>query len=738
MVLAKLASPGVAVQERDFTRGGIDPSFLNFGAICGVFEKGPIDIPTLVTTEAEFIDIFGTPNDNNFEYWYSVSNFLEYGGVCYVVRILDASQLNAVTDAQTGELVKSFEHWEDTVSQGAGTYKFISRTAGKLGNSLGVAVIDYGADQRLTLDADTYTFAKGDALASLVEIVMSDVTGLAAADELFVGATKVATITSVSAQTKTVRARLEAGQSIAVGDSLSESSGGAAVGTASAVQVFTLYVYNWDTATKALDVISDNFPAYKVAVGDTFLDTAGTPAVATVAGIADWYDLQEVYADKKWYEVAGKPGTSSYGLDKYVKYDEMHIAVYDVDGGITGTSGTILETFLNVSKISGAKTPQGGTNYFIDVVQAKSEYVYPKSTSYTVTDISGLIATPGSGTDTNGQIGSSDFGTASATLRYDLIGSVGLTFANGADDQSPSVGELLTAYEQLEDTEAIDIDFIIQGPGGGTRLDAITHAKKIISICEARKDCMGFISPFRGSVVGVSSAATQVTNVVDFFNQLGSSSYVVFDSGYKYMYDRFNDKYRYVPLNADLAGLMVNTATVADPWYSPAGLNRGNIRNAVKLAFNPRKGHRDTLYTNRINPVAAFPGEGTVLFGDKTGLSVRSAFDRINVRKLFLVLEKAISRAARAQLFEFNDVVTRTLFTQITEPFLRDVQSRRGLTDYLVVCDETNNTPAVIDANEFRADIYLKPARSINFITLTFVATRTGVAFSEVVAANRG
>ena len=738
MVLAKLASPGVAVQERDFTRGGIDPSFLNFGAICGVFEKGPIDIPTLVTTEAEFIDIFGTPNDNNFEYWYSVSNFLEYGGVCYVVRILDASQLNAVTDSQSGALVKSFEHWEDTVSQGAGTYKFIARTAGTLGNSLGVAVVDYGADQRLTLDADTYTFAKGDALASLVEIVMSDVTGLAAADELFVGATKVATITSVAAQTNTVRARLEAGQSIAVGDSLSESSGGAAVGTASAVQVFTLYVYNWDTATKALDVISDNFPAYKVGVSDTFFDTAGTPAVATVAGIADWYDLQEVYADKKWYEVAGKPGTSAFGLDKHVKYDEMHIAVYDVDGKITGTSGTILETFLNVSKIAGAKTPQGGTNYFLDVVQAKSEYVYPKSTSYTVTDISGLIATPGSGTDTNGQIGSSDFGTASATLRYDLIGSVGLTFANGADDQSPTVGELLTAYEQLEDTEAIDIDFIIQGPGGGTRLDAITHAKKIISICEARKDCMGFISPFRGSVVGVSSAATQVANVVDFFNQLGSSSYVVFDSGYKYMYDRFNDKYRYVPLNADLAGLMVNTATVADPWYSPAGLNRGNIRNAVKLAFNPRKGHRDTLYTNRINPVAAFPGEGTILFGDKTGLSVRSAFDRINVRKLFLVLEKAISRAARAQLFEFNDVVTRTLFTQIVEPFLRDVQSRRGLTDYLVVCDETNNTPAVIDANEFRADIYLKPARSINFITLTFVATRTGVSFSEVVAANRG
>ena len=238
--------------------------------------------------------------------------------------------------------------------------------------------------------------------------------------------------------------------------------------------------------------------------------------------------------------------------------------------------------------------------------------------------------------------------------------------------------------------------------------------------------------------VGVSNSATQLSNVVEFYNQLNSSSYVVFDSGYKYMYDRFNDTYRYVPLNGDIAGLMVNTATVADPWYSPAGLNRGGIRNVVKLAFNPKKAQRDTLYTNRINPVASFPGEGTVLFGDKTGLSVKSAFDRINVRKLFLVVEKAIARAARAQLFEFNDVVTRTLFTQIVDPYLRDVQARRGINDYLVVCDESNNTPSVIDSNEFRADIYIKPARSINFITLTFVATRTGVSFSEVVAANRG
>jgi len=739
-MVSKLASPGVFVQERDFTRGGIDPSFLNFGAFAGVFEKGPIGTPTLVTTEAQLIDLFGTPNDNNAEYWYTVSNFLEYGGVCYVVRIEDASQLNAVTGGGSAELIKSAEHWENTVSSGAGAYNFAARTAGTWGNSLGVAVVDYGADQTLTLDAGSYTFAKGDTVANVAEVVVDDTTEFAAGETVYEATTTnvKGTVTSVNATNKTIRVSLAAGQSIAVGDGIAETASAAADATVSAVTVNTLYVYNWDSATKKLDVISDSYPGSKIIVGDKFLDTAGSPATATVSGVADWWDLQTVYAGKWWYTIAGKPGTSQYAADKNAKYDEMHVVVYDSDGGVTGTPGTILETFANVSKIAGAKTPQGEANYFVDVIQNNSGYVYAKSTTYTVTDISGLIATPGSGTDTNGQIGSTDAGTAGSILRYDLLGSAGMTFASGADDNQPSLGEISTAYDEFDDVETIDVDFIIQGPGGGNLTDSVTKAQKIIGICNARKDCMGFISPYKSTQVGVSNSATQLSNVVEFYNQLNSSSYVVFDSGYKYMYDRFNDTYRYVPLNGDIAGLMVNTATVADPWYSPAGLNRGGIRNVVKLAFNPKKAQRDTLYTNRINPVASFPGEGTVLFGDKTGLSVKSAFDRINVRKLFLVVEKAIARAARAQLFEFNDVVTRTLFTQIVDPYLRDVQARRGINDYLVVCDESNNTPSVIDSNEFRADIYIKPARSINFITLTFVATRTGVSFSEVVAANRG
>ena len=730
-MVTKLASPGVFVQEKDFTRGGIDPSFINFGAFAGVFEKGPIGIPTLVTTEAELLDIFGKPNDQNFEYWFSVSNYLEYGGICYVIRAEDASQKNAVTGGGAAELVRSFQDWEDTVSTGAGNYNFIARTAGTWGNSLGVAVIDRGADQLLTLSGTSLDFTVGDSIGEVLVLGVNTTTGFTDGNSLYVGTQQVGTITGIDSVRSELRV-FSNSQAVAVGDALATSSGGPTVATVTASTPVALQVYSWDAASSTLGVISDSYPAVAVVTGDELIDN--TTNVATVTAANDWYDSQSVYAGKAWFTLAGKPGTSQYAADKYAKYDEMHVVVYDRLGEVTGTPGAILETFVNLSKIYGAKTPQGENNYFADVIKANSDYVYAKSTTYSVIDFSSGTGSP----DTTGEIGSTDEGTALATIGYDLLGSQSFTFASGADDQSPSVGEVLTAYTEFEDTEEIDIDFIIAGPAGNNFQDAVTKAKAIIALADARRDCMAFVSPYRSSIVGVSNAATQLTNIVSFFNQLGSSSYSVFDSGYKYMYDRFNDVYRYVPLNGDIAGLMVNTATVADPWFSPAGLNRGNVRNVVKLAFNPKKSQRDTLYTARINPVASFPGEGTVLFGDKTALAVKSAFDRINVRKLFLVVEKAIARAARAQLFEFNDVVTRTLFVQIVDPYLRDVQSRRGITDYLVVCDESNNPASVVDSNEFRADIYIKPARSINFITLTFVATRTGVSFDEVVALNRG
>jgi phage tail sheath protein FI len=301
----------------------------------------------------------------------------------------------------------------------------------------------------------------------------------------------------------------------------------------------------------------------------------------------------------------------------------------------------------------------------------------------------------------------------------------------GADDFNPTVGELDDGYSYFADADIVDVNLVMAGKApDGT--DGVTHATNLIDLCEGRKDCVAFISPRRADVVGITTGAAQTNNVKGFFDNLSSSSYAMFDSGYKYMYDKYSDVYRYVPLNGDIAGLAANTDNVADPWFSPAGYNRGQIRGVVKLAFNPTKGQRDILYPARINPVCTFPGQGTILFGDKTALARPSAFDRINVRRLFIVLEKAIATAAKYQLFEFNDAFTQAQFRNLVEPFLRDVQGRRGITDFSVVADATNNTGEVIDRNEFVADIYIKPARSINFITLNFIAVRTGVSFSEI------
>ena len=321
----------------------------------------------------------------------------------------------------------------------------------------------------------------------------------------------------------------------------------------------------------------------------------------------------------------------------------------------------------------------------------------------------------------------SNWGTAAqGTAFTDVTAVSNVSLSNGADGSSATTAQIKSAYEKYQDAETTDVGLLIAGSGDSTHID------NLITIAENRKDCVVFASPERSDVVNITNSNTQKDNVVGFFNGISSSSYVFFDSGYKYMYDRYNDVYRYVPLNGDMAGLSARTDMVADAWYSPAGLNRGVVRGAVKLAFNPTQSQRDELYRARVNPVTTFPGQGTVLFGDKTGLKNPSAFDRINVRRLFIILEKAISTASKVQLFEFNDEFTRAGFRNMVEPFLREVQGRRGITDYLVVCDETNNTGEVIDRNEFVAEIFVKPARSINFISLQFVATRTGVSFEEV------
>ena len=481
---------------------------------------------------------------------------------------------------------------------------------------------------------------------------------------------------------------------MAVGDTVVTVTSGTGISAGDIVNFGDNYEYRVvSVATNDLTIVRKEEPQYFTAS-----DSSGLHAEPT----------NGAQVRRRWrhYDLFDKaPGTSPYAQANGGSGDELHIVIVDEDGGISGIKGEALETFGAVSKGSDAKTPQGSTNYYPDVIYNSSNYIYWM--------------------DHNSS--GSNWGSAVSGTTFTSVTTVSeVSLQSGADGSAATTAQKLSAYEKFADAETVDVGLIMAGNGNATHID------NLITVAENRKDAVVFASPERADVVGVANANTQKDNVVGFFNGIRSSSYVVFDSGYKYQYDRYNDVYRYVPLNGDIAGLAARTDLVADSWFSPAGLNRGIVRGAVKLAFNPQKSHRDELYRARVNPVATFPGQGTVLFGDKTGLSAPSAFDRINVRRLFITLEKAISTASKFQLFEFNDEFTRANFRNIVEPFLREVQGRRGITDFLVVCDETNNTGEVIDRNEFIAEIFVKPARSINFITLQFIATRTGVSFDEV------
>jgi len=408
-------------------------------------------------------------------------------------------------------------------------------------------------------------------------------------------------------------------------------------------------------------------------------------------------------------EFDSAPGTSDYAKDlgATTANDEMHIVVVDEDGLISGTAGTVLERFAFVSQASDAKKSDGTSNFYKNVINNNSQYVWWIDHDTDLTNAGSSIS--GGQTSFAGQ----------TTVQSD-------TLSGGSDDNEPTTGEIALGYDLFEDAETEDVNLLFATPDAN---GAATIANDLISIVEARKDCMAFVSPPIEDTVGSSD---QVGDVKGFADVLTSSSYAAVDSTALYVYDKYNDVYRWIGAAGHQAGLCANSDRVADAWFSPAGVNRGQLLGVTKLAFNPKKADRDTLYKARVNPIVSLPGQGTLLFGDKTLLNRPSAFDRINVRRLFIVLEKSIATAAKAQLFEFNDEFTRAQFRNLVEPFLRDVKGRRGLTDFLVVCDETNNTGQVIDANRFVADIFVKPARSINFITLNFIATRTGVEFSEI------
>jgi hypothetical protein len=401
------------------------------------------------------------------------------------------------------------------------------------------------------------------------------------------------------------------------------------------------------------------------------------------------------------------PGTTTYASNVNGANDEMHIIVIDEDGKFTGVANTVLEKFSYVSKAFDASNDDGSSNYYVNVINDRSRYIY-------------IMRHP------DEAAANMNWGSTASNVTFKQIAtSYTASLANGRYGL-PTDADLINAYDKFKNPEEIDVSLILTGAANNTVAEYVVD-----NIAGTRKDCVAFVSPLYADAV--NNAGSEADDMITYRNLFNSSSYAVMDNNWKLQFDKYNNVYRWVPLNGDIAGLCVRTDFERDPWYSPAGFNRGQIKNVVKLAWNPDKTDRDELYKNGINPVVSFPGEGVVLYGDKTMLAKPSAFDRINVRRLFIVLEKAIARAAKYSLFEFNDEFTRAQFVALVEPFLRDVQGRRGIYDFRVVCDTTNNTPEVIDRNEFVGDIYIKPARSINYIQLNFVAVRTGVAFEEVV-----
>ena len=746
---ANQSSPGVVVQERDLTTI-TTAATENIGLIAAPFELGPVEEIVEISSERDLVDRFGKPNDNNYEYWYTAAQFLSYGGTLKTVRIDSTTLKNAVSNG-TAVKVKNLQDYETTYEGGTNTWFYGSRTAGTKGNSIGIFKTDSGADQIAVVPApgsgndwefvaDEAVSATGGAAGKVFKYSVVLTVTTVVGD--FTPGTSTTVAISGSNQTVDVLAWDPANKKLELG-----IPSGGITGILADGQTVTQGSNTAVIAASGIErrvYIAKNKSTIDFAAADSIQDTNSN--AAAISSVRDEYLEREYLPGVKWINVAPRPGTSLYASNAGGFRDEVHVIVVDVDGGITGTTGAVLERFVGLSKASDAKTSVGETNYYKEVIKQRSEYIYWGKHE------TGLFSATSTASDGNwGQTaasrqfnllrsstGSTDYPAGrttvgsknNSTFYYRLTGGVDYSVSGG--NYTITNTGISTAYELAQDPESQDIDFIIAGPSGADDAAALAKVTSLVNIAEERRDCMVFVSPRRGNVIGISSSTTITDNIVGFFEQLPSSSYMVFDSGYKYIYDKYNDVYRYVPCNGDVAGLCLQTTETSEPWFSPAGFQRGILRNAIKLAYTPTKTERDKLYGARINPIVSFPGQGVVLYGDKTALGFASAFDRINVRRLFLTIEKVISGAAKAQLFEQNDESQRALFLNIVEPYLRDVQGRRGVTDFLIKCDSENNPPASVDRGEFYAEIFVKPTRTINYISLTFVATRTGVSFSEV------
>jgi hypothetical protein len=724
-------SPGVLVREVDLTVGRADNVLDNIGAIAGPFAIGPVEDAIDITTENELINVFGKPisTDSQYEYWMSASSYLSYGGVLKVARVDGANLVNAnairnsagVSTAGEPTLkIKNFDDYEANYADDIANYIFVAKNPGSWANNLKVCVIDDKADQILTV---------GSGFTSVATVGMGITTTLTNVPAAGIGTTSLfngylkGIITGIGASTVEVK----------VTSVVSTAGVETEVDYAPKSQ---LQSFKSATGGGNLTVSLINSSGVAVTAGISTINTGTNP-------ITDWYDQQTLNLTNTaiyWNSIAPKPGTSQYAVNRNGKSDEIHVVIVDDTGTVTGIQGNLLEKHIGLSKatdaISAINSPQ--KIWWKNYLAVYSNYVYVGDNPSDELNVNEPVVATGFSTAftefTNSEgLWNKDVQdktySALGNVTYNLSGGKDYSNANG---MAATLGDLFTAYNLFSNKDEIEVDYLIMGPGLANKYDSQAKANHLISIANGRKDCVAVISPHRTDVVDITNTDTQTDNILEFFSPLGSSSYAVFDSGYKYTYDRFNNKFRYIPCNPDVAGLMVRTSIVSYPWFSPAGQQRGILNNAIKLAYNPNKAQRDQLYPQRINAIVNQPGIGILLFGDKTALGYASAFDRINVRRLFLTVEQALQRSAQAQLFELNDEITRANFRNIVEPYLRDVQAKRGLYGFLVVCDASNNTPDVIDNNEFRADIYLKPAKSINYVTLTFVATRTGVSFDEV------
>tara|TARA_R100000988_G_C4006330_1_gene172895 strand:+ start:1425 stop:3620 length:2196 start_codon:yes stop_codon:yes gene_type:complete len=722
-------SPGVLVREVDLTVGRADNVLDNIGAIAAPFKSGPIEESVLISSQSQLINVFGRPqsNDRQYEDWMVASEYLSYGGTLQVVRI-DGSGLNnanaGVSIASTTLKIKNYDDYEANYSSRTDFF-YASKEAGEVNTNLKVCTIDNFADQTIGITT-TSPVGAGATVGFGVTVQLSSVaTPGAGTTTQFTGYLK-GIITGV---TTDASSQMKSSIDVKI---VSRVSG-------MATDSGTEYPITYQ--------VGDAGKSIEVADVMTFVENSGANVkTATVATAVDWYDQQTLGLTNStifWKNLAPRPVDNNYSASRNAHNDAIHVAVVDDFGTVTGSQGNILETnFFLTKALDGEEDGNAPVkNYYKNFLANNSAYIYAGANPGTTTDVVNGYVNAKAGGFSSGYTavtsGAGAWGLDAQGVTYNVLGNVTYTLAGGADysasgGMAASLGDVLNGYNLFENKDEVAVDFLLMGSSMNDQLSTQAKANLLISIAERRKDCQAVISPHRTNVVNAASSTAATNSVLNYYSQISSSSFAVLDSGYKYVYDRFNNEFRFIPLNGDIAGIMARNNTIYLPWFSPAGQARGTLNNVVKLAYNPNKSQRDQLYKARINPVINQNAAGAILFGDKTALSYKSAFDRINVRRLFLTVEQSLEVAANDQLFELNDAETRSNFINIVEPFLTDIQSQRGIEDFRVICDETNNTPDIVDNNEFRADIFIQPARSINFVTLTFVATRGGISFAEV------